>query len=93
MAHEKESAKQAKMPVRPAAVMANKAKGEKSATPPLPSNMGNHVPVRGASVTAAPGKHVDGLASMAKMQEETRKPVMAPSHRNSAGKPGMKMGG
>lgn len=93
MVPEKESAKQAKMPVRPAEAMANKAKGKSSSTPALSDNTAAHVPVRGESPVATKGKHSDGLASMAKMGTESRVPVVAPSHRNSDGKPGMKMGG
>ena len=90
---DKEPASQARQPQRPAEHMASKAKGSKSATPGLPSEMGSHVPTRAAEHTAAKGTHVDSMGKMAQMQEEHRRPMIAPSHKNSDGRPGKRMGG
>ena len=86
-------AKQARGPAQPTEHMADKGKGSRSATPVLPDNMGSHVPVRAAehmAVKAAPSR---GLDKMATMQEEHRRPTMAPSPSNKeGGRPGRKMG-
>ena len=89
---EKETAKQARGPAQATEPMADKGKGSRSATPALPSDMGSHVPARAPEHMAAKAAPMRGLDKMAQMQEETRRPVMAPSHSNTAGgRPGRKM--
>ena len=60
-------------PDRPAEVMANHAKGKTSPTPSLPTQ-GAHVPMRGESIQATKGRHVDGMAALADAGSKTRMP-------------------
>lgn len=86
---EKESAKQARMPMMPASVMADKSKGNRSKTPPLPTNMADHVPMMAESATAAPkGKAMSGMSGWpsASMSDKGRMPDMAPSVMSKKGR-------
>mgnify|MGYP001572750521 CR=1 FL=1 len=91
---EKETARQARAPQQPPEHMADKGKGSRAKTPALPmTDAASHVPARAAEHMAAKAAPSHGLDKMATMGTEHRRPVMAPSHKNSDGKPGMKMGG
>ncbi len=80
---------QSRKPTIGTSATADKSKGTRSKTPPLPSNMGDHIPVIAEGVMAAPkGKPLDGMGSWpsASMREQGRMPDIAPSVYNKKGR-------